>query len=92
MWCNNYINSVDKSVKVVNEDLLRWHAVFYSVCQALFYIVSFRHQDLMDNKRSKFFFFFRNGNMNSIFINMLAPDNVLYIPIPIPNNIIYSTN
>jgi len=54
MWCNNYINNVDKSVKVVDEELLRWHAVFYSMCQALFYIISFRHQDLMDNKRSKF--------------------------------------
>lgn len=54
-WCNNYISRVDKSVIVVNEDLLRWHAVFYSICQALFYIISFRHQDLTDNKRSKFF-------------------------------------
>lgn len=52
-WCNKYINSVDKSIKVVDEELLRWHAVFYSMCQALFYIISFRHQDLMDNKRSK---------------------------------------
>lgn len=52
-WCNNYINRVDKSVKVVTEDLLRWHAVFYSICQSLFYIISFRHQDLMDSKRSK---------------------------------------
>jgi len=51
-WCNNYINRVDKSVKVVNEDLLRWHAVFYSMCQSLFYIISFRHHDLMDSKRS----------------------------------------
>lgn len=53
IWCNNYINRVDKSVKVVNEDLLRWHAVFYSICQSLFYIISFRHHDLMDSKRSK---------------------------------------
>lgn len=52
-WCINYINRVDKTVKLVNEDLLRWHAVFYSVCQALFYIISFKHQDLMDSKRSK---------------------------------------
>lgn len=53
LWCNNYINRVDKSVKVVTEDLLRWHAVFYSICQALFYIISFKHQDLMDCKKSK---------------------------------------
>lgn len=52
-WCNSYINRVDKSVKVVTEDLLRWHAVFYSMCQALFYIISFRHEGLMDSKRSK---------------------------------------
>lgn len=53
LWCNNYISRVDKSVTVVTEDLLRWHAVFYSMCQALFYIISFRHQDLMDGKKSK---------------------------------------
>lgn len=52
-WCNNYINRVDKSVTVVTEDLLKWHAVFYSMCQALFYIISFRHQYLMDSKRSE---------------------------------------
>ncbi|VVC30426.1 RNA polymerase I specific transcription initiation factor RRN3 [Cinara cedri] len=51
-WCNNYINNVDKSVKVVTEELLREHAVFYSICQAMFYIISFRHQDLMDSKRN----------------------------------------
>lgn len=54
-WCNNYIDRVDTSVKVVTEDLLKTHAVFYSLCQALFYIISFRHQDLTDNKRSKIF-------------------------------------
>lgn len=55
LWCNSYIKEVDKLVTVVNEDLLRQHAVFYSMCQALFYIISFRHQDLTDNTQSKFF-------------------------------------
>lgn len=54
-WCNNYIYRVDTSVKVVTEDLLKSHAVFYSMCQALFYIISFRHQDLTDNRQSKCF-------------------------------------
>jgi len=54
-WCHNYIYRVDTSVKVVTEDLLKSHAVFYSMCQALFYIISFRHQDLTDNRRSKCF-------------------------------------
>lgn len=54
VWCNNYIDRVDKSVRVVNEELLRWHAVFYSMCQSLFYIIAFRHEDLMDSKRSMY--------------------------------------
>lgn len=70
-WCNEYINSVDKSVKVVDEELLRWHAVFYSMCQALFYIISFRHQDLMDNKRN--LRFMENLNLSNIVTCRLSP-------------------
>jgi len=54
-WCNNYINEVDKSVNIVNEELLRWHAVVCSMCEALFYIISLRHQDLTNNTQSEFF-------------------------------------
>ncbi|XP_027843438.1 RNA polymerase I-specific transcription initiation factor RRN3-like isoform X1 [Aphis gossypii] len=70
-WCNNYINRVDKSVKVVNEDLLRWHAVFYSMCQSLFYIISFRHHDLMDSKRN--LKFMENLNLSKIVTCRLSP-------------------
>ncbi|XP_022170492.1 RNA polymerase I-specific transcription initiation factor RRN3-like isoform X1 [Myzus persicae] len=70
-WCINYINRVDKSVKVVNEDLLRWHAVFYSMCQSLFYIISFRHHDLMDSKRN--LKFMENLNLSKIVTSRLSP-------------------
>jgi len=70
-WCNKYINSVDKSVRVVDEELLRWHAVFYSMCQALFYIISFRHQDLMNNKRN--LRFMENLNLSNIVTCRLSP-------------------
>jgi RNA polymerase I-specific transcription initiation factor RRN3 len=70
-WCNNYINKVDKSVKVVTEDLLRCHAVFYSICQALFYIISFRHQDLMDSKRN--LKFMETLNLTKIVTCKLSP-------------------
>ncbi|XP_050531898.1 RNA polymerase I-specific transcription initiation factor RRN3-like isoform X2 [Daktulosphaira vitifoliae] len=71
VWCNNYINRVDKSVKVVNEELLRWHAVFYSLCQSLFYIISFRHEDLMDSKRN--LKFMENLNLSKIVTSRLSP-------------------
>ncbi|XP_050531899.1 RNA polymerase I-specific transcription initiation factor RRN3-like [Daktulosphaira vitifoliae] len=71
VWCNNYINRVDKSVKVVNEELLRWHAVFYSLCQSLFYIISFRHEDLMDSKRN--LKFMENLNLSNIVTSRLSP-------------------
>ncbi|VVC30424.1 Hypothetical protein CINCED_3A002920 [Cinara cedri] len=71
LWCNNYINRVDKSVKVVTEELLRGHAVFYSICQALFYIISFRHQDLMDSKRN--LKFMENLSLSKIVTCKLSP-------------------
>ncbi|XP_050436123.1 RNA polymerase I-specific transcription initiation factor RRN3-like isoform X2 [Adelges cooleyi] len=70
-WCVNYINRVDKSVKVVNEELLRWHAVFYSMCQALFYVIAFRHEDLMDSKRN--LKFMENLNLSKIVTSRLSP-------------------
>lgn len=50
-WAHSYISAQD-SLECANSDV-RVHTVFYSVCQALFYIVAFRHKDLVDTKKSK---------------------------------------
>ncbi|XP_050436461.1 RNA polymerase I-specific transcription initiation factor RRN3-like [Adelges cooleyi] len=70
-WCDDYIDRVDKSIKVVNEELLRWHAVFYSICQALFYVIAFRHEDLMGSKRN--LKFMENLNLSKIVTSRLSP-------------------
>lgn len=50
-WIHTYIANQD-AVEGLNADI-RAHAVFYSVCQALFYLVAFRHKDLVERKKSK---------------------------------------
>jgi RNA polymerase I-specific transcription initiation factor RRN3 len=50
-WIHSYIGEQD-GLECVNSDV-RIHRVFYAVCQALFYIVSFRHKELVNTKKSK---------------------------------------
>lgn len=50
-WIHSYIAAQD-SVEGANSDL-RVHAVFYAVCQALFYAVTFRHRELLESKKSE---------------------------------------
>lgn len=50
-WILNYIASQD-GLECVNSDV-RVHTVFYAVCQALFYVIAFRHKDLVNSKSSK---------------------------------------
>ncbi|KAJ8945039.1 hypothetical protein NQ318_019034 [Aromia moschata] len=49
-WIHSYIANQD-GLECVNSDV-RVHSVFYSVCQALFYIVSFRHKDFIGSKKN----------------------------------------
>lgn len=50
-WIHDYINTQDE-LGMVNSDV-RVHKVFYSVCQALFYIVVFRHKDFVHKRKGK---------------------------------------
>lgn len=52
-WIQDYINSQD-SLEYVNSDL-RFHRVFYSICQGMFYLIAFRHKDLMNGKKNLLF-------------------------------------
>uniref|UniRef100_A0A1Y1MD29 RNA polymerase I-specific transcription initiation factor RRN3 n=2 Tax=Photinus pyralis TaxID=7054 RepID=A0A1Y1MD29_PHOPY len=54
----------------INTDI-RIHVVFYSVCQALFYIIAFRYKDLV-NKR-KDVIFLENLNLGKIVTSTLNP-------------------
>ncbi|XP_012272863.1 RNA polymerase I-specific transcription initiation factor RRN3 [Orussus abietinus] len=49
-WVHSYVSSQD-SLECVNSDV-RVHSVFYSVCQAMFYLIAFRHKDLVDTKKN----------------------------------------
>lgn len=48
-WIHVYISSQD-GLEYINSDV-RVHYVFYSVCQALFYVVVFRKKDLVQTKK-----------------------------------------
>jgi len=47
-WIHSYINNQDE-VRTANVDV-RIHGVFYSTCQALFYVIAFRYKELIENK------------------------------------------
>lgn len=48
-WIHSYIAAQD-SLECANSDV-RVHTVFYAVCQALFYVIAFRHKGLVDTKK-----------------------------------------
>lgn len=50
-WIHNYIICHD-SVTDFQFDF-KQHCVFYSICQAMFYLIAFRHQDLVNSSVSE---------------------------------------
>lgn len=63
-WIHSYISAQD-GVESVNADV-RIHSVFYSICQALFYLMVFRHSELVAKKKSNF----PNRQFNTLFIHL----------------------
>ncbi|CAG9773105.1 unnamed protein product [Ceutorhynchus assimilis] len=68
-WIHAYTANQD-GLECVNSDV-RVHAVFYSVCQALFYLVAFRHKDLVDRKRN--IVFLESLQLGKMVTNRLNP-------------------
>lgn len=68
-WIHSYISTQD-GLECVNSDV-RVHTVFYSVCQALFYVIAFRHKELVANKKS--IVFLENLNLTKIITCRLNP-------------------
>lgn len=48
-WIHSYIDNEDGSNRSDLQDK-RIHGVFYTTCQSLFYIIAFRHKELIQNK------------------------------------------
>ncbi|EFA10824.2 RNA polymerase I-specific transcription initiation factor RRN3 [Tribolium castaneum] len=68
-WIHSYIATQD-GLECVNSDL-RLHSVFYTVCQALFYVISFRHKDLVNTKKNVVFL--ESLNLAKIVTSRLNP-------------------
>ncbi|KAK9873181.1 hypothetical protein WA026_021414 [Henosepilachna vigintioctopunctata] len=68
-WIHSYINTQD-GLECVNSDL-RIHSVFYSVCQALFYLTTFRHREMIGSKKNMAFL--QNLNFTKIVTSRLNP-------------------
>lgn len=66
-WMHTYINNQDSRTTVE----LRAHAVFYSVCQAVFYLLCFRHKDLFKTRQNMVFL--RGLNLSRIVTCGLNP-------------------
>nr|CAD7393490.1 unnamed protein product [Timema cristinae] len=79
-WIHKYIQSQD-SLECANSDI-RVHTVFYSVCQALFYVVAFRHGDLVQSKKD--LTFMQSLNMAQIVTCRLNPLRVC-LPVVVRN-------
>lgn len=68
-WIHKYISTQD-GLECVNSDV-RVHSVFYSVCQALFYVVAFRQKDLLNSKKD--FSFMSSLRLGKIVTSRLNP-------------------
>ncbi|XP_078033044.1 RNA polymerase I-specific transcription initiation factor RRN3 homolog Tif-IA isoform X1 [Augochlora pura] len=68
-WIHDYINLQDHSSYVSNEN--KDHTVFYSVCQALFLIISKRHNDYPDSK--KYMLYLQELDLAKIITSKLNP-------------------
>lgn len=53
-WINGYISNQD-GLEIKSD--CRIHGVFYSVCQALFYLIAFRHKDLVNQNKGDYLHF-----------------------------------
>lgn len=51
-WIHRYIGNQD-GLETFNANI-RAHAIFYSICQCLFYVIAFRHRDLIKSKKSEY--------------------------------------
>nr|XP_018915922.1 PREDICTED: RNA polymerase I-specific transcription initiation factor RRN3 [Bemisia tabaci] len=68
-WIHSYISNMDSYEK--NMVGQKRHLVFYAICQALFYVVAFRHSDLVNNKKN--ITFLQNLNLAKIVTCRLNP-------------------
>lgn len=69
VWIHNYISSQD-GLESMNSDV-RVHTVFYAICQAFFYIIAFRHKDLVNTKSN--LVFLQSLNLTKIVTCRLNP-------------------
>ncbi|KDR09373.1 hypothetical protein L798_00940, partial [Zootermopsis nevadensis] len=68
-WVHTYISSQD-GLECANSDV-RVHSVFYTVCQTLFYVIAFRHHDLVHSKKN--LAFLQSLNLTKIVTCRLNP-------------------
>lgn len=84
-WIHSYI-AAQNTLECVNSDI-RVHAVFYAVCQALFYTVTFRHRELLSSRKSKFtnftelFWILRHIFADTVFLQSLNLPKMVTCPL-----------
>lgn len=66
-WAHQYIQRSDS----VSNNSLKAHTVFYSICQAIFYIIAFRSRDLTADRKS--LIFLQSLQLSSLVTSNLNP-------------------
>lgn len=66
-WTHQYIQRSDS----VSNNSLKAHTVFYSICQAIFYIIAFRSRDLTSDKKG--LLYLQSLQLSSIITSHLNP-------------------
>ncbi|XP_071550858.1 RNA polymerase I-specific transcription initiation factor RRN3 isoform X2 [Panulirus ornatus] len=78
MWCNSYLDNQER-VRATNYEDLQLHSPFYSACQTVFYVFSFRYREYTEN--SKKLDLARSLNLERLVLSQLNPLQVCAPPI-----------
>lgn len=70
-WLHMYIDSQGTGPKALCDVAV--HGPFYATCQAVFYVVIFRHQQILDGNLKKGLAFLQNLNFGRIVMSQLNP-------------------
>lgn len=53
-WLHQYINNVNDFREDDSKSVLRIHGVFYALCQALFYLICSRQEELVNSDKREY--------------------------------------
>uniref|UniRef100_H2ZK44 RNA polymerase I-specific transcription initiation factor RRN3 n=1 Tax=Ciona savignyi TaxID=51511 RepID=H2ZK44_CIOSA len=73
-WAHSYLREVTGFLapNVYHCDITR-HGTFYTICQAIFYVIIFKHEDILKSKMGKLIYYFMDLNLQHLIVSPLNP-------------------